>query len=264
MSRITATFANIKSLAFIPYIMAGDPSAQATLEIMHGLCDGGADLLELGIPFSDPTADGITIQQAGLRALKGGTTLKSVLQLCGDFRTTNSTTPIILMGYTNPIMQYGYAQFAIDAAKSGVDGVIIVDLPPEEEAELQPFLQMNNIDFVRLIAPTTTGDRLQKLLKNASGFVYNINVKGITGGLSANDTQLQQRINEIRALTSLPVVAGFGIKTPAQVQALKGIADGVVVGSSLIEAINVAIQSQDANDVAKLRLFVTEFVQKLK
>ncbi len=257
MSRIKHAFVKA-NLAFIPYIMAGDPNIKASLELMHGLVAGGADLLEVGIAFSDPTADGVAIQQAGLRALQGGANLHKTLKLCRDFRSTNTATPIILMGYANPIMQYGYAKFATDASEAGVDGVIIVDLPPEEEGELQPFLQAESVDFVRLIAPTTTGERLIKLLKNASGFVYSINVRGITGGASATDADIQQRISEIRALTNLPVVAGFGIRTQAQVAVLQGIADGVVVGSALVEAIAAAEPNTNLHQLAY------DFVQKLK
>jgi tryptophan synthase alpha chain len=267
MNRIAQTFATLKQqhkTALITYIMAGDPTIQANLAIMHALCAGGVDLLEVGIPFSDPTADGVAIQQAGLRSLKNGTKLSHVLELCHNFRATNQTTPIILMGYANPIMQYGYEQFAIDAAKAGVDGMIVVDLPPEEEDELQPYLNQNHVDFVRLIAPTTSGARLQRLLQTASGFVYSINIKGITGSASASDAEITSRINEIRNLTTLPVVAGFGIRTKEQVSALHQICDGVVVGSALIGAINDAIQSQPDINYQDLSHIAMEFVQQLQ
>jgi tryptophan synthase alpha chain len=267
MNRISQTFATLKQqhkTALITYIMAGDPNLEANLAIMHALCAGGVDLLEIGIPFSDPTADGVAIQQAGLRSLKNGTKLKHVLKLCHNFRETNQTTPIILMGYANPIMQYGYEQFSIDAAMAGVDGMIVVDLPTEEECELQPYLKQNHIDFVRLIAPTTSGARLERLLQKASGFVYSINIKGITGGASASDAEITDRINEIRNLTTLPVVAGFGIHTKQQVSALQNVCDGVVVGSALIGAINDAIRSQPDINYQDLSLIAMDFVQKLK
>jgi tryptophan synthase alpha chain len=236
MTRISAIFeAHQQGNVLIPYIMAGDPTLNASLEIMHGLVAGGAAAIEVGIPFSDPTADGVAIQQAGLRALKSGTTLKDVLQLCRTFRANHPTIPLIVMGYANPIMQYGYADFAKDAYDAGIDGVIVVDLPPEEEQELQPFLAKAQIDFVRLIAPTTKGTRLERLLKTASGFVYSINVKGITGTQTASADDIAARISEIKAHTPLPVVAGFGIRTAEDVAALRNVADGVVVGSALVE-----------------------------
>jgi tryptophan synthase alpha chain len=263
MSRIADTFSNLKASnksALIPYIMAGDPSLELTLPLMQALCDGGADLLELGVPFSDPTADGVAIQQAGLRALKNSVTLKQIIGLCADFRKNNFKTPIILMGYANVFMQYGYEKFARDAAKSGVDGVIVVDLPPEEEGELQPYLQASNVDFVRLIAPTTKGARLQRLCDSASGFVYSINIKGITGSSSATASEISNRIDEVRSCTNLPIVSGFGIKTAAQVQVLSGIGDGVVVGSALVEAIH-----QNSHLPAQqLCEFVTKWLRELK
>jgi tryptophan synthase alpha chain len=263
MSRIAECFAELKAKqksAFIPYIMAGDPSMQLTLPLMQALCAGGADMLELGVPFSDPTADGVAIQQAGLRALKNNATLKKILALCGDFRLANAKTPIILMGYANVFMQYSYETFAHDAAGAGVDGVIVVDLPPEEEGELQPYLSKAGVDFVRLIAPTTHGDRLKRLCETASGFVYSINIKGITGSGSADSMDIASRIAAIRECTDLPIVSGFGIKTSAQVQALQGIGDGVVVGSALVEAIyqNSHLSTEQLCD------FVSKWLQELK
>ncbi len=239
-SRITQTFSKLtaeKRTALIPFIMAGDTSAQITAELLTRLPEAGADIIELGMPFSDPSADGVAIQAAAVRALNGGMTLHKTLELVRDFRAKNHTTPLILMGYYNPIYHYGSTAFAKDAAAAGVDGVIIVDLPPEEEGELIPDLQTHQIDLIRLIAPTTNDARLSKLLASASGFVYTIAIKGITGAGSANQSDLNARLTHIRAQTALPVVAGFGIRTPEQAAALHRHADGVVVGSALVDTI---------------------------
>lgn len=251
MSRIAARFSDLKKqskTALIPFIMGGDPDLEKSVEILHSLPKAGADLIEIGIPFSDPTADGPSIQKAGIRALNAKTTLVKILEMVRGFRIVDQNTPLILMGYFNPILQYGPETFAEDAAKAGVDGIILVDLPPEEEEEITPFLKKHNVALVRLIAPTTTGDRLKTLLKSASGFVYTIAVKGITGAGSADKSALQARIKELKALTDLPVVAGFGIRTKAQVDDLKDIADGVVVGSALVDVI--AAQENASNQEA--------------
>jgi tryptophan synthase alpha chain len=240
-ARIANTFATLhkqRRTALIPFIMAGDPHAAQTAELLARLPDAGADIIELGMPFSDPTADGPAIQAAAVRALAAKTTLSSTLDLVKHFRNSNAHTPIILMGYYNPIYHYGGAQFAKDAADAGVDGVIIVDLPPEEEAELKPFLIENGIDFIRLIAPTTDDTRLITLLQSATGFVYTIAIKGITGAGSAVQHTLNDRLSQIRSQTSLPVVAGFGIRTPEQAAALRGHASGVVVGSALVDCLH--------------------------
>jgi tryptophan synthase alpha chain len=242
-NRIADAFAACRAkgkTAFIPYVMAGDPSPTATLSVMHALVEGGADIIELGSPFSDPTADGASIQAAGNRALAAGMTFASTLELCRQFRSRNSTTPLILMGYANPVMQYGYAHAARAMRDAGVDGTIIVDLPPEEEGEFQPLLAEHGLALIRLVAPTTQGERLQRLLATAGGFVYTISINGITGTRRADADALAQRITEIRAHTSLPIVAGFGIRTPEDAAALKSKTDGVVVGSALVEALHQA------------------------
>ncbi|MDX2073190.1 MAG: tryptophan synthase subunit alpha [Alphaproteobacteria bacterium] len=235
MKRINNVFTKTKAEkrpALIPFIMGGDGDTKGMLA---ALAENGADIIEIGIPFSDPMADGPVIQAAGLRALKSGASLAKILAMVVEFRKTNTTTPIILMGYYNPIYRYGPEAFCADAAKAGVDGVIVVDLPPEEEAELTPHLAKHGIDFIRLIAPTSVGDRLKKLCASASGFIYYIAVAGITGGKSASKEELQTRLSEIRTHTKLPIAVGFGIKTPEQASALKDIADAVVVGSALVE-----------------------------
>ena len=240
MSRIETTFTKTKSenrAALISFIMGGDGDTAALLD---ALAANGSDIIEIGIPFSDPMADGPVIQAAGLRALQSGASLKKILALVESFRMRNNNTPIILMGYYNPIYRFGPEAFCKSAAQAGVDGVIIVDLPPEEEQELTPHLQKSGIDFIRLIAPTSNGERLKKLCATASGFIYYIAVAGITGGKSASREELQARMADIRAHTSLPIAIGFGIKTPEQAANLKDVADGIVVGSALVEAIHQA------------------------
>jgi len=242
MSRIDAAFAVAKTEkrpALIPFIMGYDGGCALTETLLDTMAANGADIVEIGIPFSDPMADGVVIQAAGLRALQEGASLKNILAIVKSFRIRNDKTPIILMGYYNPIYRHG-ANFCKDAAAAGVDGVIIVDLPPEEESEITGELKKNSIDFIRLIAPTSTGERLKKLTLTASGFIYYIAVAGITGGNSASADELKQRLADIRALSKLPVAIGFGIKTPEQAAALKNIADAVVVGSALVEIIHNA------------------------
>lgn len=241
MNRIQTTFAATKSQnrpALIPFIMGYDGGQETTLAVLDALVENGADLIEIGIPFSDPMADGPVIQAAGLRALQAGATLAGILDIVKTFRTRNDKTPIILMGYYNPIFRFGAEKFSQAAKDAGVDGLIIVDLPPEEEEELTPYLKQNALDLIRLVAPTSIGDRLKKLCDSASGFIYYIAVAGITGAKSATADELTKRIAEVRAHTKLPVAIGFGIKTPEQAAALGGIADAVVVGSALVDLIS--------------------------
>lgn len=236
-NRIETIFAKLKGkrAALIPFIMGYDPDAKTTAELLEALPDAGADLIEIGIPFSDPMADGPTIQAAGLRALSAGATVAKILELVKNFRKKNNETPIILMGYFNPIYRYGNEKFCRDAAAAGVDGLILVDLPPEEEGELTPHL--GTIKLIRLIAPTSTGERLKLLTKSASGFVYYISVAGITGAKSASADSLKAQVAAIRKATTLPVAVGFGIKTPTQVKEVSQIADAVVVGSALVDVL---------------------------
>ncbi len=240
MSRIDQAFAACKAkkrAAFIPFIMGGDPSLEVCAKLLDALPAAGADIIELGIPFSDPMADGPTIQAAGIRALAAGTTLKKILTLASEFRKKHAT-PLVLMGYLNPLYVYGYEAFARDAAAAGVDGIIIVDLPPEEAAELEPTLTKHHIALVRLIAPTSIEHRLPLLTQGASGYLYYVSIAGITGAGSATAHSVSDSIAAIRAATSLPVCVGFGIKTPADVKAMAATgADGVVVGSALVQLI---------------------------
>ncbi len=236
MSGISTVFASGKK-AFIPFLMAGDPNLAISQEFLNRLPAMGADIIEIGIPFSDPMADGATIELAGLRALAAGMNLHKVLQMVRDFRLTNHTTPIVLMGYYNPIYIYGAERFSADAAAAGVDGLIIVDLPPEEEAELTQYLS-SKIDLIRLIAPTTPAARQSYVTAHASGFVYYISVKGITGDKSAVSDDLSAGIAQLRAQTSLPIAAGFGIKTATQAAEAAKLADAVVVGSALVDTLH--------------------------
>lgn len=245
--------------ALIPFIMAGDSSAEESAAILDALPAAGADIIELGIPFSDPMADGPSIQAAGGRALSAGMNLRGVLELAQQFRARHPSVPLILMGYYNPVLQMGLELFAENAALAGVDGVILVDLPPEEQEDLQPLLKARGIAFIRLIAPTTGEERLAHLLKDADGFVYTIAVKGITGAGSSTADALGARIAQIRRHTPLPIVAGFGIKTPEHAAALCGMADGVVIGSALIEA----VQTSGANTPQESALASQAFIQAI-
>ena len=239
-ARISNAFAKAsreQRAAFIPFIMGGDPNVEACARLLSALPGAGADIIELGIPFSDPMADGKVIQAAGLRALKAGATLKNVLELARKFRAEHAETALVLMGYYNPIYRYGIQKFARDAHASGVDGVIIVDLPPEEAGEVLPPLEQAGIALIRLIAPTSIPDRLPLLTKNASGYLYYISIAGITGAGAAATEEIAKNIAAIREVTNLPIAVGFGIKTAEQVKAIGNIADGVVVGSALVEAI---------------------------
>lgn len=255
MPRIAEIFARTKAenrAAFIPFIMGGDPDLPRCAALLDALATNGADIIELGIPFSDPMADGPVIAQAGLRALDAGATLTGILELAGDFRTRH-TTPLVLMGYLNPISAYGYGRFAADAARAGVDGVIIVDLPPEEAAELEPTLTAHGIALVRLIAPTSVPDRLELLTQGARGYLYYIAITGITGaGGAAPLERIGEHVAAISRATNLPVCVGFGIKTVADVAAIAPLADGVVVGSSLVRLI-----AQSDGDAAALGAEVT-------
>lgn len=260
--RITALFQRLQQEgrpALISFTMAGDPDVAASEAILHALPQAGVDMVELGMPFSDPTADGPSIQLAGMRALAAGTKTRDVLAVAARFRAAHPDVPLILMGYYNPILHYTPEAFARDAASAGVDGLIIVDLPPEEEDEMRIPMEKYGLALVRLIAPTTDDARLGRLLKTASGFVYTIAVKGITGTQTADSTALNTRLAHIKSQTTLPVVAGFGIRTPEQAAALKGAADGVVVGSAIVDIIG-------KNQLAGGALVgeVSQFVRSLK
>ena len=236
MSRIANIFKSGKK-ALVTYIVAGDPDMAASQAVLNSLPDAGADIIELGIPFTDPMADGPVIQAAALRALENGMTLLKTLEMVRNFRVQNDTTPIVLMGYFNPILAFGVEKFSKAAKEAGVDGLLIVDLPPEEAEELALPAKAAGIDFIALATPTTDANRLPAILRNASGFLYYVAVAGITGTASASEDNLKPAIDAIKKQTDLPVCIGFGIKTPENAKAMASIADGVIVGSSLVEMI---------------------------
>lgn len=220
--------------AFVPFIMAGDPDLETCLALLEQLPDAGADVIELGMPFSDPMADGPVIEAAGQRALANKVNLPKIFALIQQFRKTNTTTPIILMGYYNPVYHYDVEKFARDAVEAGVDGLILVDLPPEEEQECVPALNAASLDLIRLIAPTTNSQRQSYVTHHASGFVYYIAVKGITGSHSAPLEELEAAVKRLKQNTELPVAVGFGIRTPEQAAEIAAISDAVVVGSAIV------------------------------
>ncbi len=240
MGRIADRFAALAAenrKAFVAYVMAGDPDFDTSLRLVQGLPGAGVDVIELGVPFTDPMADGPTIQLAGQRALAGGMTLERTLDLARRFRQADTTTPIVLMGYYNPIYSRGVDRFLAEAHQAGIDGLIVVDLPPEEDAELcLPALAVG-IDFIRLATPTTDDHRLDTVLRNTSGFVYYVSITGITGVAEARADVVGPEVARIKARSDLPVVVGFGIKTPDAAQAIAAIADGAVVGSAIVAEI---------------------------
>ncbi len=240
MGRIDAKFAELKAQgrkAFVAYVMAGDPDYDTGLDIVKGLPGAGVDIIELGMPFTDPMADGPTIQLAGQRALDGGQTLEKTLQYARELRKTDDTTPIVMMGYYNPIYSRGVDAFLMDAKAAGIDGLIIVDLPPEEDDELCIPAQKAGINFIRLATPTTDDKRLPTVLQNTSGFVYYVSMTGITGTAAAQAGDVGPEVARIKAKTDLPVIVGFGVKTPEAAEAIAKIADGAVVGSAIVEKI---------------------------
>ena len=240
MTRIDAKFADLRASgkkAFVAYIMAGDPDAETSFEVMKGLPGAGVDIIELGMPFTDPMADGPTIQLAGQRALDGGQTLQRTLDMVTAFRKTDNTTPIVLMGYYNPIYSRGVDRFLSDAKTAGIDGLIVVDLPPEEDSELCLPAQAAGLNFIRLATPTTDDKRLPKVMQNTSGFVYYVSITGITGAAAAQASDVAPEVTRIKAATDLPVIVGFGINTPEAARAIAGVADGCVVGSAIVKLI---------------------------
>jgi tryptophan synthase alpha chain len=239
-TRIDTRFAELNKqgrAAFITFLMAGDPDPATSLEIIKALPKAGADIIEIGMPFTDPMADGPAIQAAGLRALKGGMTLKKTLAMVREFRKGDATTPLVLMGYYNPIYIYGVDRFLVDAKSGGVDGLIIVDLPPEEDAELCLPALKAGLNFIRLATPTTDDRRLPAVLANTSGFVYYVSITGTTGSASANSAVVGEAVARIKRHTKLPVCVGFGIRTPEAARDIAQNADGAVVGTALVDAL---------------------------
>jgi tryptophan synthase alpha chain len=240
VSRIAARFAALREAgrgALIPFLEAWDPDAATSMALLRGLPAAGADLIELGCPFTDPMADGPIIQAAGRRALNAGATMSRTLAMVREFRREERDTPVVLMGYFNPVLAYGPERFCADAAAAGVDGLIVVDLPPEEADLLAPFARTRGLDMIRLVAPTTDDRRLPRVLEGSSGFVYYVSITGITGTRSASYGDLAGEIPRLRRFTELPVAIGFGVRSPAQAAEAVRIADAAVVGSALIETL---------------------------
>ncbi|WP_372571189.1 tryptophan synthase subunit alpha [Ruegeria jejuensis] len=254
MTRIDAKFAALKSQgkkAFVSYIMAGDPDFDTSLEVVKGLPGAGVDVIELGLPFTDPMADGPTIQLAGQRALDAGMTLERTLELARRFREEDDITPIVLMGYYNPIYNRGVETFLRDAKSAGIDGLIVVDLPPEEDDELCIPAQEAGLNFIRLATPTTDDKRLPRVLQNTSGFVYYVSITGITGAAEAQATDVGPEVARIKSATDLPVIVGFGINTPEKSRAIASVADGAVVGSAIVSQIGAGKPVGEVLDFVK-------------
>ena len=254
MTRIDAKFADLKSQgkkAFVAYVMAGDPDFDTSLEVVRGLPGAGVDIIELGLPFTDPMADGSAIQLAGQRALEGGMTLDKTLALAAAFREQDDTTPIVLMGYYNPIYSKGVDNFLEAAKKAGVDGLIVVDLPPEEDAELCLPAQAAGMNFIRLATPTTDDKRLPRVVQNTSGFVYYVSITGITGSAEADAGDVAPEVERIQNASGLPVIVGFGVNTPDKAEAIASVADGVVVGSAIVSKIADGLPVEDVLSFVK-------------
>lgn len=260
MSRIEERFRTLReegSKALIAYLTAGDPNLATTREIILGLDRAGVDILEIGVPFSDPTADGPIIQAASHRALEGGATLSGILEMIEAVRAV-SEIPIVLFGYYNPILSYGQEPFAKRARKVGVDGILVVDLPPEESGELRRYTDPVGIDFISLIAPTSTDGRIRKIARDAGGFLYYISITGVTGTLKPRATDIKRDVERIRAATELPVAVGFGISTPEQAREIAPHADGIVIGSAFVRLIE---ENCGANNMVNI---VTGYANKVK
>ena len=264
-SRIAQRFALLKKSrrsALVTFVTANDPTPDVFRQIFEGLPSAGADIIEVGIPFSDPMADGPAIQSSSQRALKHNTRIKDVLAAVKEFRDVEMETPIILMGYYNPIYHYGPQEFAQDAAAAGVDGVIVVDLPPEESQELDVHLRANNLHMIFLTAPTSSDERLPTVLANARGFIYHVAIAGITGTKSADEKLVKEAVKRLRQHTLLPVAVGFGIKTPEQARAIAAHCDATVVGSAIVDVIAQGT-SADGKPESGLSVRVLDFVKSL-
>lgn len=248
MSRIQACFEQLNTSgrkALIPYITAGDPNREVTVPVMHAMVEAGADIIELGVPFSDPMADGPVIQKACERALESGTSLRDVLAMVAEFRRRDDRTPVVLMGYLNPVEAMGYETFADACVSAGVDGVLLVDLPPEECEDIVPRFRQRGVDLIFLVAPTTTDERIRRIGEAASGYLYYVSLKGVTGAATLNVEEVASRVETIRNLAQLPIGVGFGIKDAQSARAVSQVSDGVVVGSALV---NQSAENVDTPD----------------
>lgn len=257
MTRLSDAFARLKSdnkAGFVAYVMAGDPDAATTLEMMRGLAKAGADVIELGAPFTDPMADGPPIQRAALRGLKSGMTLRGLLELVAEFRKSDDATPVVIMGYANPFHAMGYEAFVDAAARAGADGVICVDLPPEEDAPLREPMQRAGLSLIRLATPTTDDGRLPEVVRNTSGFVYYVSTTGVTGAAAGETAVIGAAVERVRAASGLPVAVGFGVKTKERAAEIAKVADAVVVGSAIVDELaanGVAAALELASGLAK-------------
>ncbi len=271
MSRIAHTLAQLREhnrKAVVPYIVAGDPQLEATLPLMHGLVQAGADIIELGVPFSDPMAEGPVIQLGHERALAHRTSLRDVFGIVAEFRKTDDKTPVVLMGYANPVEYMGYAQFADAAVQAGVDGLLTVDLPPEEADDLNTELRRVGIDNIFLLAPTTTDQRIRAVAELASGYLYCVSLKGVTGAGHLDIDAVRAMLQRIKAITDLPITVGFGIKDASSAQAIARVAEGVVIGSALVERVaQAALQNKSIAELvagpAQLLAEIRQAVDKL-
>ncbi len=262
MSRIKHVLTSLESLgkkALIPYITGGDPEPGLTVDIMHTLVEAGADIIELGVPFSDPMADGPVIQLACERALKHNVSLTDIFLMVKTFRETNQTTPVVLMGYLNPLEKRGYENFAKQAAQAGVDGVLIVDLPPEEAESLTPFLKENELDSIFLIAPTTSEARIQHICQHSTGYVYYVSVKGVTGSAALSATDVAQKVAMIQKHNKIPVGVGFGIRDAQSAADISKCANGVIVGSVIVNLI-----AEHQNEPEKLKQEVKNLLSSMR
>lgn len=262
MSRIAARFAELRAAgrkALIPYITAGDPQPDTTVPLLHTLVESGADLIEIGVPFSDPMADGPAIQAACERALEHNTSLTDVLDMVQEFRQTNTTTPIVLMGYLNPIEVMGYETFAAAAQAAGVDGVLTVDMPPEEAESIAPIFAEHELAPIFLLAPTSTDERIQRICALAKGFVYYVSIKGITGAKTLDVDAVADKLAKVRPHTDLPIGVGFGISDGATAARVAKVADAVIIGSAIVNRI-----AENADQPEKIQAVIGDFVKTLR
>ncbi len=262
MSRIESCFARLSEnnrKALIPYVTAGDSSKEVTVPLMHAMVEAGADIIELGVPFSDPMADGPVIQLACERALAHGTSTRDVLAMVKQFRETNNDTPVVLMGYLNPVEVMGYETFAKAAAEAGVDGVLLVDLPPEEALEVKPVMAAAGLDLIFLVAPTTSDERIKLIGEAGSGYLYYVSLKGVTGSATLNVEEVAGRVETIRNLAKLPIGVGFGIKDAESAQAVSRVADGVVVGSALVNQVK-----EHQNEPAAINQAISDILSAMR